>query len=74
VKRFIIKFVFMTVMFVGLPPLGVWLAGYPLRGYFEFPPPSRTIEHAPFSWTIFSAYAAFIAAIVGPLLVRAVRS
>ncbi|MGD9070900.1 MAG: hypothetical protein PVI69_03975, partial [Desulfobacterales bacterium] len=61
-------------MLVGLPPLGVWLAGHPLTGYFEFPPRSRTVEHAPFSWTIFSAYAVFIAATAGPLLVRALRT
>jgi hypothetical protein len=74
VTRFIIKFLLMAVMLVGLPPLGVWLAGNHLTGYFEFPPRSRTVENAPFSWAIFSAYAAFIAATVGPLLVRALRS
>jgi hypothetical protein len=74
VTLFIIKVVLMAVMLVGLPPLGVWLAGNSLTGYFEFPPRSRTLEHAPFSWPVFSAYAVFIAATVGPLLARALRS
>jgi hypothetical protein len=74
VKRFIIQFVVMAGMLVGLPLLGVWLAGNSPAEYLEFPPRPRPVEQAPFSWTVFSAYAVFIAAIVLPLLVRAVRS
>ncbi|MFZ0134629.1 MAG: hypothetical protein WAK95_18985 [Desulfobacterales bacterium] len=73
-KRPIIEFGITAVMLLGLPPLGVWLAGMPLRGYFEFPPGPRTIAHAPFSWTVFALYAVLIAASVLPLLFRALQS
>jgi hypothetical protein len=61
-------------MLVGLPPLGIMFAGYPLARYFEFPPRSRFIEHAPFSWAVFGAYAVFIVASILPFVARALRS
>jgi hypothetical protein len=38
------------VLLIGLPVLGVWLAGRPVGRYFEFPPHSRYLAPAPFSW------------------------
>ena len=73
-KRPVIEFALTAVMLLGLPPLGLWLAGIPLSAYFEFPPGPRTIAHAPFSWTVFTVYTVLIAASVLPLLLRAVQS
>ena len=49
-------------MLVGLPLLGVWLAGLPLAPYLEFPPHTRHVQHAAFSWPAFGLIAALIAA------------
>ncbi len=40
-------------MLLGLPLLGVLLAGYSVAPYLEFPPQTRYVKHAPFSWPAF---------------------
>ena len=48
----------------GAPLAGLWLAGAPLEPYLQFPPRTRFVEHAPFSWAAFAVYALpFLAAI-----------
>jgi len=47
-------------MLLGLPLLGVILAGSPVHKYLEFPPHSRYVPHAPFSWDAFTGYVLFI--------------
>jgi len=42
-----------TAALLGLPILGVWMAGYPVERYIEFPPGGLYVEHAPFSWAVF---------------------
>ena len=45
------------------PPLaGVWLAGQPLAIYLAFPPLTRYVAHAPFSWSAFLVLAAVVTA------------
>jgi hypothetical protein len=61
-------------MLVGLPLLGVWLAGLPLAPYLEFPPQTHPVQHAAFSWPAFGLIAALIAASVMPLAVRGIRA
>ena len=61
-------------LLVGLPPLGVILAGKPLARYLEFPPVTRYVEHAPFSWPVFLATVVFIVVTVAPLVIRVVTS
>jgi len=61
-------------MLLGLPFLGIVLAGYPVFRYLEFPPKTQYVSHAPFSWTAFSAYTFFVVAVVMPLLIRTIRS
>ncbi len=56
-----------------LPLAGVWLAGYPVHQYLEFPPVTRYVAHAGFSWPVFIALAALIVAVVGPFVWRNVR-
>lgn len=50
--------------------LGVALAGKPLSQYLEFPPVTRYVEHAPFSWGCFSGTALFVVIVAGPFLIR----
>ncbi|MGH7205466.1 MAG: hypothetical protein ACREI2_04575 [Nitrospiraceae bacterium] len=61
-------------LLLGLPLVGVILAGKPLDLYLEFPPVTRYVEHAPFSWPFFLATAVFIVGAVAPLLIRVVTS
>jgi hypothetical protein len=44
-------------MLLGLPLLGVLTAGYPVARYLEFPPRTRYVAHAPFSWLAFALIA-----------------
>lgn len=41
---------------LGLPLLGVWLAGYPLADYLHFPPRYRPIQYPEFSPVLLAAY------------------
>jgi hypothetical protein len=74
VNRFIIKFVILAAMLIGLPLAGVWLAGYPILRYIEFPPESRYVSHAPFAGVAFAAYSIFILAVSLPLIMTAIRA
>ena len=73
-KRVLFKFIILASMLLGLPMLGIILAGYPVSRYLEFPPATRYVTPAPFSWTAFTGYALFIIAGVLPLLMPALRS
>lgn len=72
-KSVISKAVWMA-MLIGLPLSGVWLAGYDLGPYLEFPPRTHYVEHAPFSWPIFIGLALIILAVMVPFLVRNFRA
>lgn len=63
-----------VVMLVGLPAAGIVASGRPLDLYLEFPPRTRYVEHEPFSWGVFAALGLFLALVLGPLLVRALKS
>ncbi len=56
-------------LLVGLPLLGLVLAGRPLARYFEFPPRSAYVAHAPFSWPVFVVVAAS-EILIGAVLIR----
>ncbi len=61
-------------MLLGLPILGVALAGLPVTQYLEFPPKTRYVAHAPFSWAVFFAYALIILGVVTPLATAGLRA
>lgn len=63
-----------VALLLGLPLLGVILAGQPLDRYLEFPPRTRYVEHEPFSWFLFIALAVLILASVGPIILRILTS
>ena len=70
----ILKFVILAAMLLGLSLAGVLVAQAPLSRYFEFPPFTFYVEHAPFSWIAFIAYSLFILAVAGPFVLHALRN
>lgn len=58
-KLFRFKLLFIALL-IGLPLAGVWLDGQDSATYFEFPPVTKYVEHAPFSWPVFIGMALFI--------------
>ena len=73
-SRFLLKFVILTVMLLGLPLLGIFAAGYPVARYLEFPPQTRYVVHAPFSWLAFAVIAISILTVVLPLAFKGFQS
>jgi hypothetical protein len=67
------QIILLTLMLLGLPVMGLVLSGKPLAPYFEFPPRTRYVQPAPFSWTAFAGYALFIVLCVIPFVVRGLR-
>ena len=67
------KLTVMAAMLLGLPLVGIRLAGAPVGPYLEFPPATRPVAHAPFSWTAFAIYAGLILACTLPLVLRWLR-
>ncbi len=66
-------FSILLMMFL-LPLCGIWIAGKELKFFLEFPPLTRYVEHAGFSWFIFIAMALFVLVVVTPLLIKVVLS
>lgn len=46
----------MAAMLLGLPLTGILVAGREIGPYLQFPPLTRYVDHAPFSWRIFMLY------------------
>jgi hypothetical protein len=69
-KRKGLQFLVLTWMLVGLPLLGIFLSGKPLCRYFELPPRTLYVGHAPFSWWALAGYALFVAAFITPFILR----
>ncbi|MCP4690122.1 MAG: hypothetical protein GY859_18865 [Desulfobacterales bacterium] len=68
------KLIVLAVMLIGLPLLGVVLAGLPAPVYLEFPPRTRYTPHAPLSWTAFFIFTALILLATLPPLFRGFRA
>jgi hypothetical protein len=47
------QWVIMATMLLGLPLIGILLAGRDMRTYLEFPPLTVYVRNAPFSWWVF---------------------
>lgn len=60
-------------LLLGLPLLGVWRAGLPVKEYLRFPPLTEQVSQPAFSWIVFFALSAFVAAWTLPLVIRALR-
>jgi hypothetical protein len=59
-----------SLLLFGLPLVGVRLTGHPLALYLEFPPLTRYVTHAPFSWWMFTFFALLIGGALAPLALR----
>ena len=64
---------FISLVF-GLPLVGVVMAGQPIQPYLEFPPQTRSVHPAPFSWPMFLGLALLIVLTLGPVVLRVARS
>lgn len=64
----IAKALIFLFMLIGLPLLGVWLAGKNVSSYLEFPPVTRYVRHGPFSWVFFFSIAIFVFLMVYPFI------
>lgn len=64
----------LALMLLGLPLAGLIHAGISAGPYLQFPPQTQMVTHAPFRWSVFAVYAAGIAAMVSPLVVRLLRT
>ncbi len=62
----------MALLLIGAPLLGLVAAGRPVRPYLEFPPHTRFITHAPFSWTAFAVIGLLVLVCIWPLVRLAV--
>jgi hypothetical protein len=72
-RAFWYKLCILGVMLLGLPLLGITLKEYPVSQYLEFPPRTRYVSHAGFSWTVFLGFLLLILAGAAPLFVKAVK-
>ncbi|MBW1784075.1 MAG: hypothetical protein JRL30_25470 [Deltaproteobacteria bacterium] len=72
-KSLFARFCILAGMLLGLPLLGVMLKGLPLPRYLEFPPHTRYVTHAAFSWPVFTGYLVLILMAVVPLFIRGIR-
>ena len=70
----IVRVAVVLSLLFGLPLLGVALTAQPVQPYLEFPPQTRQVQHAPFSWPIFAGVATVIALAVGPVVLRVATS
>jgi ABC-type multidrug transport system fused ATPase/permease subunit len=72
-ERSAVGILFLFFLLLGLPLLGVFLAGEPVSRYLEFPPQTRYVEHAPFSWPVFAGFALFLLITILPLVIRGIQ-
>ncbi len=59
-----------AALLIGMPLLGVRLAGGPLAPYLEMPPRTDFVTHAPFSWPVFLGLALFIVIVIMPFVLK----
>ncbi len=66
--RLLVQFLVFSTLLLGLPLLGVMLAGRPAAPYLRFPPTTQHLAHAPFSWPVFVLDSFLAAAFFGWLV------
>jgi hypothetical protein len=64
----------LAVLLMGLPLLGVALAGRDITPYLQFPPATAFVVHAPFSWPVFWSFALATVVSVVPFIYRLSRA
>ena len=71
VKHFL-KLIILSIMLVGLPRVGMVLCGFHLPDLMEFPPMTRYVIHASFSFPVFLGLGLFCLMVILPFAWRAV--
>jgi len=61
-------------LLIGMPLVGVLVAGQPVHPYVDSPPQNRFVQQAPFSWTIFLGLSVLVAVTVGPVVLQVATS
>lgn len=61
------------LLLIVLPLTGIAIAGKPVNAYLEFPPLTRYVEHAVFSWPVFIGLAGAILAVLLPFILHVLR-
>lgn len=72
-KSLFVKLFVLFAMLLGLPLTGIVISGHSPARYLEFPPQTRYIQHAAFSWIFFLCLAVFIVPVVIFLLAPLLR-
>ena len=73
-RRVILSTLISVGLLLALPLAGVWSAGMPVAAFFEFPPLTRRVQPAPFSWGAFGALICMTAGCLALLTARGIRS
>ena len=73
-QRILLKFSVLAIMLLGLPLIGVFVADLPVDRYLEFPPQTRYVQHAPFSWSVFFILAVLIVASILPIVITGIQT
>ncbi|MFQ6022191.1 MAG: hypothetical protein ACE5NW_05670 [Acidiferrobacterales bacterium] len=73
-RKTLTLFIPLAAMLIGLPLMGVALAGKPVSLYLAFPPVTTFVVHAPFSWWVFWTLVVLVLAFVTPFIYCVIRS
>ena len=69
----VVRLSLISLCLLVLPLLGILIDGRSIIPYLEFPPRTRYVEHAPFSWPIFLAMTTVAALAIAPFLLRFIQ-
>lgn len=76
VPSLLLKLSILSALLLGLPLLGIVISGEAVTSYLEFPPQTRDVTPAPFSWLIFigtALLAVLLFLTIGWLMLRGLR-
>jgi hypothetical protein len=68
--KHVTKWIGGAALLLGMPLLGIWLAGGSVAPYLKMPPRTDFVSHSPFSWPVFCGLAIFIIVTMGPFVWR----
>ncbi len=66
-SKILVRTAFAVLLMIGAPLIGLIAAGRPVPPYLEFPPQTRFVIHAPFSWIAFAIIGLLVCVCAWPL-------
>lgn len=63
-------FFLIAIILIILPLLGILFNNETITNYLEFPPKTRYVRHATFSWIAFIMMGSFVLAVIAPFIIR----